>query len=192
VVVDEELCFRDASFGRLTEKILSNRYTLAKSAAPYDLYLRQDLAALDLQRYRVLWLLGVPELREEEWNRLHAARREGMSILCTDTRKTQIHRPDETSQIMPGKFRWTGAELHELWRQAGVHLYSDGDDVLYAGRGWLCLHSVAGGKRQIRLPFPAQILNPATQEVIHSSTSTFVLDLPKNATTLLRVVPTSP
>jgi beta-galactosidase len=192
VVVDEELCFRDASFGRQTEEILSNRYTLAKSGAPYDLYLRQDLAALDLQHYRVLWLLGIPELHQTESKRLRAAQMEGLPILWTDTQGTQIHWPNDDQRSIRGKFRWTGAELHDLWRQAGVHLYSDGDDVLYAGRGWLCLHSVAGGKRQIRLPFPAQILNPATQKVIHSSASTFVLDLPKNATTLLRVVPTSP
>jgi len=192
VVVDEELCFYDASFGALTGDILSNRYALAKTGAPYDLYLRQDLAALDLQRYRVLWLLGIPQLHEAEFEQLHATKKAGITVLWTDTKGTQAQRPNKARQVFPGKFRWTPAELRNLWRQAGVHLYSDGGDVLYAGRGWLCLHSVPGGKREIRLPFPAQIVNPTTQEVIQSSSSTFVLELPKNSTTLLRVTPTSP
>lgn len=193
VVVDEELCFRDASFGRLTEEILSNRYALAKTGAPYDLYLRQDLTALDLQRYRALWLLGIPELHETQLEQLHAAREAGLAVLWTDTQGTQIHWPNEEKRVLPRKFRWKPTELRDLWRQAGVHLYSDSDsdDVLYAGRGWLCLHSVPGGKRQIHLPFPARITNPTTREVIHPSALTFVVDLPKNSTTLLRVIPVS-
>ena len=190
VVVDEELCFHDASFGRLTEQILSNRYPLARTGAPYDLYLRQDLPALDLSRYRILWLLGIPERRQTESQRLEAARQAGLSILYTDTQGTQLHWPNDAKQTIPAKFRWTSTELRALWRRAGVHLYSDADDVLYAGRGWLCLHSATGGTRQIRLPFTAEVTNPLTQEVLHPATSTFPIDLPKNATVLLRVIPT--
>jgi beta-galactosidase len=189
VVVDEELCFHDAGFGRLTEQILSNRYPLARTGAPYNLYLRQDLGALDLQRYRLLWLLGVPDLRTTESQRLAAARQAGLSILWTDTQGTQVHGPNNAKQTMPGKFRWTSAELRTLWRRAGVHLYSDADDVLYAGRGWLCLHSATGGKRQIRPPFTAQVTNPITQRVLYPATSSFPVDLPKNSTVLLRIVP---
>ena len=192
VVVDEELCFYDASFGRLTEEILSNRYALAKAGAPYDLYLRQDLPALDLSRYRILWLLGVPELRDAERECLHAARRRGTCVLWTDTQGTRIDRPSETGPSLLNKVRWTSTELRALWQQAGVHLYCDSDDVLYAGRGWLCLHSVTGGSRQIHLPFPARVLDPKTQNVIHASVSTFAIDLPGNSTALLRLVPVSP
>ncbi|MCP4593206.1 MAG: hypothetical protein GY842_20915 [bacterium] len=191
VVVDEELCFHDASFGSLTEEILSNRYTLAKTGAPYDLYLRQDLPALDLQRYQVLWLLGIPQLQKAEFEQLRATKKAGITVLWTDTKGTQTQLPNKARQRTPGKFRWTPAELRDLWRQAGVHLYCDSDDVLYAGRGWLCLHSVPGGKRQIRLPFRARVTDPATREVIHSDVSAFTVDLPPSSTTLLRVVPAS-
>lgn len=191
VVVDEKLCFRDASFGRLTEQILSNRYTLTKSGAPYDLYLRQDLPSLDLQQYRVLWLLGLPELNESESQQLQAAQEAGLTVLWTDTQDTYIRRPNENEQVMSHKLHWSPAELRDLWRRAGVHLYTDSDDVLYAGRGWLCLHSVPGGKREIHLPFVAHVLNPTTEKELHNSASRFVIDLPKNSTTLLRVVPIS-
>ncbi len=191
VIVDEELCFRDASFGRLTEQILSNRYALAKSGAPYDLYLRQDLGSLNPQRYRVLWLLGIPELNATEAQQLLKAQEVGLTILWTATHATRIRRDNEEEDIMSGKVRWSPAELRHLWQHAGVHLYIDSDDVLYAGRGWLCIHSVPGGKREVHLPFPARIENPQTSEIVHSATSTLTIDLPKNATTLLRVVPAS-
>jgi len=191
VVVDEELCFHDASFGSLIGAILSNRHTLAKTGAPYDLYLRQDLPALDLRRYRVLWLLGIPQLEKAEIEPLRTTQKAGITVLWTDTKGTQTQLPNKPRQRMPGKFRWTPGELRTLWRQAGVHLYCDTDDVLYAGRGWLCLHSVPGGERQIHLPFPAKVTNPTTQERIASDAATFPIDLPKNSTTLLRVLPAS-
>ncbi len=189
VVVDEELCFRDASLGRLTQDILSNGYALAKTGAPYELYLRQDLPSLDTRRYRVLWLLGIPELQETESAQVRLMQETGLLALWTHTQDTEIHCFEQRKQVMPGKLRWEPAELRELWQRAGVHLYNEKDDVLYAGRGWLCLHTNTGGERQIRLPFLAQIINPITQNVMYDSTSTFKVHLAEKSTTLLRITP---
>jgi beta-galactosidase len=189
VVVDEELCFRDASLGRLSGEILSNGYALAKTGAPYELYLRQDLTALDTKRYRVLWFLGLPELQAREMAELRLRQRSGRLLLWTHPQGTEIHSSRSSKQIMPTKLRWEAQELRALWRQAGVHLYNEKDDVLYAGRGWLCLHTHTGGERHIRLPFPAQVINPITQALMHDSASSFDVQLAEKSTILLRITP---
>jgi hypothetical protein len=48
--------------------------------------------------------------------------------------------------------------LREIARFAGVHIYSDAGDVLYANRSLLGLHSVSGGERVIRLPRRAPVV----------------------------------
>ena len=44
------------------------------------------------------------------------------------------------------------AELREIARAAGVHIYSDTDEPLYASRRHVALHSATGGARRIALP----------------------------------------
>jgi hypothetical protein len=41
--------------------------------------------------------------------------------------------------------------LRYLLREAGVHIYDDQDDVVYAGSGMLIVHSVSGGPRTLSL-----------------------------------------
>ncbi len=42
--------------------------------------------------------------------------------------------------------------LHNLAEEAGVHLYAEAGDALYAGRGVIGLHAADGGRKHIRLP----------------------------------------
>ena len=48
--------------------------------------------------------------------------------------------------------------LRGLARYAGVHLYSEAGDVLYATRDLLAVHTVAGGERRFRLPRSAEVV----------------------------------
>lgn len=59
--------------------------------------------------------------------------------------------------------------LRAICRAAGAHVYTDDGDVLYAGRGMLCLHTHRGGPRTVRLKGGPSI----------------VVDLPPRSTTLL-------
>ena len=49
--------------------------------------------------------------------------------------------------------------LRGLARYAGVHLYSEDGDVLYATRDLLAVHTVAGGERQFRLPRRVEVVH---------------------------------
>ena len=190
VIVDEELCFYDASFGGLTEKILSNRYSLAKTGAPYDLYLRQDWASVSSDRYRILWFWSPSELTQFEMSTLKKYIDQNVTILLTNPHGTRLIKflPGESGWF-DKKYQWSPAELMKHWQKAGVHLYIETEDVLYAGRGWLTIHTINGGERCIKLPFPADIIDPLIGERLAESCMIFKTTLPEKSTIFFHVIP---
>jgi len=189
VVVDEELCFWDASYGRLTENILANRYPLGKTGAPYDLYLRTDLNSVSTIPYRVIWLMGALELKEEEIRKVEEWRQQGVMVLWTDGTGTRIYNHSDEVTYINEKFKWPDSQLRELWKEAGVHVYIDTDDVLYIGRKWLCIHTVLGGDRIVKFPFHAQVIDPLNEQIVADSTNFIKINLAPKSTTLLRINP---
>ncbi len=191
IVVDEELPFLDASCGALAAAIMQNRYPLGRSGAPCELYLRSDLGALQAGGYRAVWLLGPADLTAGEQAILEKWRAAGASILWTRPALTTFQRPDGTQESFEGKIAWSPAELRRIWQASAVHIYLDTDDVLYAGRGWLSVHTVAGGSRTVRLPFAARIEDAFEPAVLAESAESLTLNLPPNSTTLLHLAPSN-
>ena len=137
VIVDERLQFWDASYGCLISKIISNRYSLSKTGSPYDLFLRTDLASIPASQYKIIWLMGIPDITEHERQYINNMRERGITIMLTDTIGTEI-----MGQNHPRKYSWTAGELSELWQNFNIHQYIKTEDVLYAGRGWVGIHTV--------------------------------------------------
>ncbi len=189
VVVDEKLSFWDGSMGSLSNEILGNRYSLGKTGAPYDLYLRSDVDSLSNRKYQVIWLMGILELKEEELSRVEAWRNHGITVLWTDGNGTSIYKGSKAVSRVDGQLKWQASQLRELWKEAGVHVYLDSDDVLYIGRGWLCIHTLAGGEKVVRFPFNAELFEPLSGEVISESSNHIKLNLKPGSTTLYRVNP---
>lgn len=69
--------------------------------------------------------------------------------------------------VLPASF------LRALARRAGVHLYNDHDDALYASRSYLALAADLAGPRRIRLRRRADVLDPFSGERLHRSASAF-------------------
>ena len=75
--------------------------------------------------------------------------------------------------------------LRGLARYAGVHLYSEARDVLYATPQLLAVHTVGGGARQFRLPGEAEVVYDLfAQEEVAAGCKAFEVELPKRSTTL--------
>ena len=49
------------------------------------------------------------------------------------------------------KLSFSNSEIRALYERADVHLYTDTDDVVYAGNGYVGLHSKAGGVKTLKL-----------------------------------------
>ncbi|MCE9613601.1 MAG: hypothetical protein K8T26_04950 [Lentisphaerae bacterium] len=77
------------------------------------------------------------------------------------------------------------AVLRGVARYAGVHLYSEAGDVLYAGRELLAVHTVSGGARTFRLPRKAGVVvDLFTRKVVARNTRSFTVKLPTVSTTM--------
>jgi beta-galactosidase len=189
VFVDEELSFWDASYGSLTENILSNRYSLGKTGTSHDLFLRSDLNSFSTKQYKVIWLMGLLELTKKEKIIIEKWRQQGKTVLWTNGVGTRISHSKEKERFIDGKLKWTGLELQEIWKNAGAHLYIDTDDVFYVGRNWLCIHTATGGDKSIKFPFYTEVIDPLKQETLADSTTYLDIHLAPKSTTLLRINP---
>lgn len=186
VLVDEELSFWDASYGHLTNQIITNRYSLAKSGAPYDLYLLTDLNNITTDDYKVVWFMGVIDLSREVEEKIAYLREQGKTVLWTSSKGTKIYRGTDNESFVQDKFKWTNSELREIWNNASVHQYIETEDIFYIGRNWLSIHTVDGGKRKISFPFHSKIEDPISKKVLADSTKLIELQLAPKSTTLLR------
>jgi hypothetical protein len=75
--------------------------------------------------------------------------------------------------------------LRAVARFAGVHLYSEAGDVLFAGPQLFAVHTVAGGERSFTLPCAVEVVHDlfAHNTVAHN-TDSFTVTLPARSTTL--------
>ena len=73
-------------------------------------------------------------------------------------------------------------------KYAGVHLYSEEGDVLYANKQLLAVHTIRGGERTLRLPEKAEVVYDLfVKEIVAENTDTLRVELPKRSTSLYYV-----
>ncbi len=76
--------------------------------------------------------------------------------------------------------------LRALARRAGVHLYNDRDDTLYASRNYFTLNADSAGERTLRFPEPVNLFDPYTGETIAGGVTEFIRNLRDMETLLIR------
>lgn len=186
VLVDEKLGFMDASFGGLAGKILHNRYALGKMGAPYNLYLREDIEEVKKNKYRLVWLLGFLTLTPGEEALIASETAKGSWVLWTNGFETKVYSPVD-KKITEAPLQWSAQDLNDVLQKANVHRYLQyGGDVVYAGRGWLGIHSAKGGTYVLQLPFKAKIIDPETGKVM-ANADKLGIDMLPNSTRLFRI-----
>lgn len=152
IFVDERLSFYDISFGRQTAKIIQNKYALGSSGAPYDLYLRTDMDLVRDHNYKVVWLLGIPQLSKKELNIIQEWTSNSIDVIHTNLYTTFKHEQDNSTKVDLKQIVFSASEIAQLWREADVHLYTEPGIVLYAGNNWVTIHSATGGMKTIHWP----------------------------------------
>lgn len=74
--------------------------------------------------------------------------------------------------------------LRAIARDAGVHLYVEGDDALTAGASFVSLHASSSGRKTIRLPQATDVFDPAARKVVGRGVDTITFDLEAQETGL--------
>jgi hypothetical protein len=78
--------------------------------------------------------------------------------------------------------------LRGIARWAGVHIYSDAGDVLYANRSLIGIHTLSGGKRVVKLPRRASsIVDMFTGRVLAREAAEFDVALEPRSTALFSI-----
>ena len=83
--------------------------------------------------------------------------------------------------VLPATF------LRALARHAGVHLYNDRDDTLYASRSFLTLAADAAGRRRLQLPRRCDVFDPFTGERLWRGVKTFEREFQAKETVIWRL-----
>ena len=178
VIVDpESALYLDEANPRIDAFNSGLAHALHHVGAPHRAFSWGDLPSLDLTPYRLvvfpyLFVMDAARRRLLEGKVLRDNRtvlwlyRPG--VVCDGTydeagmqRLTGV-RIDEPGITTRSMGAWTSVvsadpkitprELRNAARQAGVHVYSDTDEPLYACRRYVALHSATGGSRRIALP----------------------------------------
>jgi hypothetical protein len=77
--------------------------------------------------------------------------------------------------------------LRGIARSAGVHIFSDADDVVTANRHFLSIYAPKGGTRTVRLPERATVVDLIDQRTIAREVTEFDLEMEENTAVLLKL-----
>jgi hypothetical protein len=83
--------------------------------------------------------------------------------------------------VLPATF------LRGLARRAGVHIYNERDDTLYACRSYLTLAADGAGPRSVRLPRKMDVVDPFTNTVQWKGVTQFTQDFQDKETAIWRL-----
>lgn len=74
--------------------------------------------------------------------------------------------------------------LKNIAKYAGVHIYNDAGDVLYASKHYLGLVTGTGGERVIELPRTTDVYDVFEDQKITEGVNRFAVTLPRNSVVL--------
>ncbi len=77
--------------------------------------------------------------------------------------------------------------LRTVARKAGVHLYIDTEDIVWASRDLLAISVNAAGPRTVRLPRPCRVVDLWSGQHVADNTAEFTVEIPEKGTALLRL-----
>lgn len=114
--------------------IYGSRIAIGKSGVPYDTYAVEDAKEI-LHRYKAaIFPFCIPS--DTGKVAMRKCEELGIPYLCATAEHPEL----------------SLGEIREFLEKSGVNLYAPVGEVVYAGCGYLGLHSSVGGKKELRLP----------------------------------------
>jgi hypothetical protein len=79
--------------------------------------------------------------------------------------------------------------LRSIFRAAGVHIYNESNDVLYANKHFLAVNTDLGGLRTIKLPHKSDVMGLFKNKLLAQNTLTFDVNLKPKSVELFLITP---
>ena len=166
VLTDERsyACLLDHS--PLMNALPHTRMALGNTGIPYDLCACEDADSV-LDRYKAV-IFPFPLPSEAGEYAMTLCRERGIPYLTAT----------------PAHPVLTVGELRSFCLESGVHAYTDEGDVVYAGNGYVGLHTAEGGEKVLTLPKPCRIRPLFGAETEEQTTDTLRFFVDKHKTAL--------
>jgi len=149
--------------------IPETRIAMGMTGVPYDSFMVEDADAV-LKAYKAaVFLMPIPS---EAGKRAMA--------LCE---KLGIPYLSATAE----HYALTADELCAFYKNNGIHFYTEENDVVYVGNGYVALHSACGGEKTLRLPRAYGITAVYGASVSAQRTSLLTFTIKENATALFAI-----
>lgn len=177
LVVDaESLYYLDGRNGFLTQLLSAQRAGLARMGAPYDIVSFADIGEMDLSNYKlvimpdlfvvdvarkallaekvlrdgrtVVWVHGPGIITDGHYD---PANVEALCGIPFESAELTTRTMDGWTSVLSPKPNLPAATLRTLAANAGVHLYVDTEEPVYATDRLIAIHSLPGGERTIHL-----------------------------------------
>lgn len=98
-----------------------------------------------------------------------------------------VKEADGFTSIFSGATALPSSLLRGIAREAGVHIYSEADDVVTANRNFLSVYAPSGGTRTIRLQERATVVDLLEGNTVATDVTEFELEVDEHTTVLYRL-----
>ena len=149
--------------------ITQTRTAMGNTGAPFDSFLVED-AEIALPHYKAAVFCS-PIPSQAGKRAIELCKRMGIPYLTATADHSTL----------------TSSEIQSFLKESGVHLYTEKNDVIYLGNGYIGLHSAVGETKTITLPSAYQVSVIFGADLPPQITDTIRFDLPENATALFSV-----
>ena len=78
-------------------------------------------------------------------------------------------------------------EIREFIHRAGAHIYTENNDVIYAGSGYVAIHSNIGGRKEIRLKQRMKVSYILGESPVYTASDTISVELKDNDTAIFKI-----
>lgn len=107
----------------------------------------------------------------------------GTSLSAAAEKKT-----GEAKDVFWGGNVMSTALFRKYAKEAGVHIYCDSDDVLFAGFGYITFHAAFPGRKVIRLPENSTVRDLFSGEVLAEKTDRFSFDVGLHESRIFEII----
>jgi hypothetical protein len=172
----ESVYYMDSSNKMYSESLGDIRFPLGKLGAPYKVFSVNDIEGLDLDKFKllifpnlyvvndskrkllkkacenhrtILWFYAPGIISDEKYNEANVEKLTGVSFGTEKISKTKMGNWNSVYSFSPSLSYF---EMRAIALNAGVHLYGEEGDPVFANKRFLAYHSSVSGNKHIKFP----------------------------------------